>query len=98
LNITNKEYGDHYNHDTLDNREENLRPSSNSNNNKHRKGANSNNKSGYRNVCFVEGKWIVQLQINGKNTRLGSFDDVHEAGKFAEEMRKQYYGEYAGGN
>jgi hypothetical protein len=53
---------------------------------------------GYRNVSLIKGKWVVQLQIDGKNTKLGSFDDVHEAGKFAEEMRQKYYGEFAGKN
>lgn len=38
----------------------------------------------------------VQLQINGKNKVLGKFSDVHEAGRFAEEMRQKYYGEFAG--
>lgn len=89
---------DHENNDTLDNRKSNLRIVLESNNSKNRKGRNKNNKSGYRNVSFIKGKWVVQLQINGKNKRLGSFDDVHEAGKFAEEMRKKYYGEYAGKN
>lgn len=89
---------DHINHNTLDNRKDNLRVTETIYNTKHRKGRNSNNKSGYRNVCWLktEGKWCVQLQINGKNTRLGLFDDVDEAGKYAEEMRYKYYGEYAG--
>lgn len=39
--------------------------------------------------------WIVQLQINGKNTKLGRFDDVDVAGKFAEEMRQKYYQNFA---
>jgi hypothetical protein len=35
--------------------------------------------------------------IHGKHMFLGSFDDVHEAGDYAEIMRKKYYGEkYAG--
>jgi hypothetical protein len=87
---------DHINHNTLDNRKSNLRMVSKFDNIKNRSGKNSNNKSGYRNVCLVDGWWIVQIQINGKNTRLGKFEDVHEAGKFAEEMRKKYYGEFAG--
>lgn len=87
---------DHYDHNTLNNRKYNLRIAEKSNNEKNRKSKNSNNKSGYRNVSMVDGKWIVQLQIKGKNTRLGSFDDVHEAGEFAKEMREKYYGEFAG--
>lgn len=89
---------DHENNDTLDNRKSNMRVVMESNNSKNRKGRNRNNKSGYRNVSLIKGKWVVQLQIDGKNKRLGSFDDVHKAGKFAEEMRQKYYGEYAGKN
>ena len=35
-----------------------------------------------------------------KNTCLGKFpkDQLEDAGKFAEEMRKKYYGEFAGVN
>lgn len=89
---------DHINHNTLDNTRENLRVTSSKYNNRHRGGKNSNNTSGYRNVSWSksENKWVVQLQVNGKNTKLGVFDNVDEAGKFAEEMRKKYYGEYAG--
>lgn len=91
---------DHINGDTFDNRKSNLRIIEYANNSKNRKSKNSNNTSGYRNVSWCKGdkKWIVQMQIDGKNKRLGSFDDVHEAGKFAEEMRQKYYGEFAGKN
>lgn len=91
---------DHINHDTFDNRKNNLRIVSDSDNLKNRKGKNSNNTSGYRNVTWSkrEQKWIVQLQIDKRNKTLGWFDDVHEAGKFAEEMRRKYYGEFAGRN
>jgi len=91
-------YVDHRNHDTLDNRRMNLRRTENNKNLKHRNGANSNNKSGYRNVCWIKTKnqWCVQLQIDGKNTRLAYFDDVDEAGKYAEKMREKYYGEFKG--
>ena len=42
----------------------------------------------------------VNYQIDGKNTHLGRFDyeDLDKAGKFAEEMRQKYYGEFAGNN
>lgn len=87
---------DHMNHNGLDNRRENLRITIKLYNSKNRKSKNSNNSSGYRNVSWVNNKWIVQLQIEGKNTTLGKFDDVHEAGMFAEEMRNTYYGEFQG--
>ena len=38
----------------------------------------------------------VQIMINGKNTLLGKFDDVDEAGEFAERMRQKYYKDFAG--
>ncbi|GAB6989519.1 HNH endonuclease [Paenibacillus pini] len=94
------QYVHHKNHNTLDNRISNLEVTTNENNSKDRNGQNKNNTSGYRNVCWNKNveMWMVQLQIDGENTRLGYFDDVHEAGKFAERMRKKYYGKYAGKN
>lgn len=91
---------DHKNNDGLDNRKSNLRVVLDKNNSTNRRSKNKNNFSGYRNVSWSKkySKWIVQLQVNKKNTILGKFDDVHEAGKFAEEMRKKYYGEFCGKN
>lgn len=91
---------DHKNHNGLDNREENLQLSNYIKNGKNRNGKNSNNISGYRNVSKQGNKWAVQLQINGKNTKLKTFplDQLDEAGKYAEEMRKKYYGKYQGLN
>ena len=89
---------DHINHDGLDNRKCNLRVTTVSENDHNRKGKNITNKSGYRNVCWSkrDDGWLVTLRINYKQARLGVFDDVHEAGRFAEEMREKYYGEFAG--
>lgn len=91
---------DHINYDTLDNRGTNIRITDHKHNTMSRKGKNSNNKSGHRNVSWNKGskKWIVQLQLNGVNTVLGKFNNLDEAGKFAEEKRKEIYGEWAGGN
>lgn len=98
----NSKIVDHENHNTLDDRKKNLRVIADSNNSKNRKTRNSNNKSGYRNVSWSksENKWLVQLQINKKNTVLGKFDyeDLDKAGEFAEKMRQKYYGEFAGSN
>jgi hypothetical protein len=98
--VKNDEYIDHINHDTLDNRKENLRITKNKKNLTHRKGANSNNKSGYRNVCWIEKEqcYYVQLQIDGVNTRLKKFrkDEMKKAARYAEKMREKYYGEFKG--
>jgi hypothetical protein len=87
---------DHINHNCLDNRKSNLRITVASGNTKNRGRINSNNKTGYRNVCYHNGKYIVQLQIDGKNKLLGTFDDVNDAGAYAKEMRQKHYGEFQG--
>jgi hypothetical protein len=91
---------DHISHDTLDNRRENLRTSTNDENTKHRKGKNANNQSGYRSVAYIKSDkktpYHVQLMINGKNTKLGKFADVDEAGAYAKKKREELYGEFAG--
>ena len=87
---------DHINHDNFDNRECNLRKSNYSKNGKNRKSKNSNNTSGYRNVSLIKGKWTVQLQVNGKNKILGKFENLKDAGEYAELMRQKYYKEFAG--
>ncbi len=101
LDKTAREFNvDHKNHNTLDNRKENLRITNVPDNSKNRENRNRNNKSGYRNVCWMksENAWVVQLSINGVNTRLAKFpkDKLKEAGEFAEQKRKEIYGEYAG--
>lgn len=93
---------DHINRKIRDCRKENLRVIDVSKNAMNRTQRNRNNTSGYRNVSWnkKEQKWVVQLQINKKGKILGTFpkDQLEEAGKFAEEMRKKYYGEFRGGN
>lgn len=98
--LETKDIVDHINHDTIDNRKSNLRKIKQQNNLTNRKSRNSNNKSGYRNVSLSGNRWIVQLQVDGKNTNLGTFplDKLEEAGLFAEKMRQKYYGEFAGNN
>lgn len=93
---------DHINHNTLDNRKANLRVIEATNNSTNRNSRNKNNTSGYRNVFWSTGdnKWLVALQVEGKQRYFGRFDyeDVDKAGERAEEMRKKYYKEYAGNN
>jgi hypothetical protein len=86
---------DHIDHNTLNNLESNLKPKTNQYNSTKRKGANQNGSTGIRNVSYSKklNKYIVQLQINGKNKCFGRFDDLEEAKRCAEENRKKYYPE-----
>jgi hypothetical protein len=100
LNVDYECAVDHINHNTLDNRKCNLRITNDLHNTQNRKSKNKNNKSGYRNVMWDKKRkrWSIILSINKKPKYLDSFDDVHEAGRYAEEMRQKYYGEFAGKN
>lgn len=74
-------YIDHRNGNGLDNRRENLREcgqSKNSGNTMLRK----TNTSGYKGVSYEKdtGKWLAQIRIGGKKTRLGSFLTPEQAG------------------
>jgi len=90
---------DHKNNNSLDNRVVNLRLATKNNNARNRKDKNINNTSGYRNVSWIRGFWRVQLQIEGRNHKFPEkFENVDEAGKFAEKMRNKYYGKFSGGS
>ena len=96
---TRTERIDHINRKIRDCRKENLRVITVKQNATNRTKRNRNNKSGYRNVSWDGSAWIVQLSVNGKNTCFGRFpkDQLEEAGKLAEQKRKEVYGEeYAG--
>lgn len=101
MGVEGKTYVDHINHDTLDNRRVNLRILSGSNNSANRKGANKNSKTGVRNVNWIEKEHCYKVQIM-KNYQSYKWDfpadQFDEACKFAEEKRKELFGEFAGGN
>lgn len=83
---------DHRNHDTLDNRSQNLRDTTNMQNQQNRKGPQSNSSSGIRGVHWhkrVE-KWEVQIKLNRKKITIGYFEDLKEAEKAAIEARQKY--------
>jgi hypothetical protein len=95
MNVTEtKQVVDHLNHNTLDNRKHNLRIVSIDENNRNRRGANRNTSTGVRNVSYskTDNKYIVQLQVNGKNTVFGRFDSLEEAAELANIKRKEIYG------
>lgn len=80
--ITGYKYTDHINGNKLDNRRDNLRSVTHSQNMKNRK-KHINNKSGYKGVywCSERKKWVAQIRVNRKRVFIGRFDTTKEAAK-----------------
>lgn len=87
---------DHINGDRLDNRLENLREATRSENQCNR-GALASNTSGYPGVTWHKKSkaWAVRVMKNGKTRALGYFKDLELAGLVATEARSLYHGNYA---
>jgi len=87
---------DHVDGNKLDNRRQNLRFATASENQFNR-GMSSNNTSGYKGVTFVkkENKWRARITAYGKTIHLGDFSDRHEAGYAYEKAAKEHHGEFA---
>lgn len=102
MDVWDKRKVDHIDHDSLNNTKINLRVISNSKNLQNRKGANSNNKTGVRNVHLVtrygdRQVYLVQLMKDYvRYTWEFELYEFEEACKFAEQKRKELFGEYAG--
>jgi len=79
---------DHINHDTLDNRRENLRVCTRSQNCMNRL---------VKGVCYrkEQKKWRAYIKVNGKTIDLGGFPTEKEAIKARRKAEIKYYGEYA---
>lgn len=87
---------DHVNGIKTDNRIENLREVTTSQNQHNRK-INSNSKTGIKNVfwCSQSGKWSVVLTVNKEHHCIGYFDNLEIAKIAAVEARNKYHGVYA---
>jgi hypothetical protein len=87
---------DHKNGDTLDNRRDNLRICSQSENGYNR-GAQRNNTSGYKGVVWNKGrnKWTAHITYLGKAMNLGGFDDPKQAFTAYVTAAKILHGEFA---
>lgn len=87
---------DHINQIKTDNRIENLRPCSSSQN-KGNIGPLSNNTTGYRGVSInsSSGKYHAQIKINGKQTYLGRFDTPEEAALTYNNAAREYFGDFS---
>jgi hypothetical protein len=72
---------DHWNHDTLDNRRENLKVTTRSGNLMNRRGAQRNSTTGHRGISpdRRSGKFRLVLTVNGKHQCVGYFATIDEA-------------------
>ncbi len=91
-----KDFVDHINGNTLDNRKCNLRLCTNADNLKNRVNLPKNNTSGILGVRFRKdrNKWYSELQVNNKTIRLGSYLTKEEAIKARKNGEEKYFKEY----
>ena len=87
---------DHVNGITDDNRIENLRAATQSQN-KSNRGKTKANTSGFKGVFKAQkpGKWRAQIKANGKSIGLGQFFNKEDAYKKYLQAAKKYHGEFA---
>lgn len=87
---------DHINGDRQDNRLENLREATRSEN-QYNKGMCRSNTSGFRGVSWHKHSksWVVRVCTKGKSKSIGYFDDLELAGLVAQEARNLYHGKFA---
>ena len=86
---------DHKNHNGLDNRQENMRACTCSQNQMNQRTMRSKKHSPYKGVCFFHGKWRAAIKIKGKTTHLGTFPSEISAAWAYNEAAIKYFGEFA---
>ena len=86
---------DHINHNTLDNRRENLRVVSHIVNMANR-GLQTNNKTGMNGVSFMKSnsRYYAQINVNGKRMYLGCYKTIEEAKEARLKAEKEYKDPY----
>jgi hypothetical protein len=94
--LTKDELVDHINSDTLDNRRENLRVATQSQNQSNR-GKQSNNTSGFKGVCWSSSskKWLAAIRVNGKRYHLGLANTPEEAHELYKKACLEFFGEFS---
>ena len=87
---------DHLNGNGLDNRKENLRICTNSQNIQNSK-RHKDNTSGYKGVCFhkLGKKWQASLSVNGKRKHLGLWNTKEDAARAYDISALKEYGDCA---
>lgn len=87
---------DHRDGDGLNNRKSNLRLASNAQNTYNSK-LPSTNTSGFKGVSWDKshGKWLARIMKDGKEKKLGRFDDIKLAAEAYVRASKDFHGEFA---
>jgi hypothetical protein len=94
LECSPKQDGDHINGNTLDNRRENLRKCSRTQNAQNR-GKQVNNTSGYKGVHWSVTGWRSRIWVNGKCVHVGMFATSEQAAHAYDAAAKVYHGRFA---
>lgn len=96
MGATKGEYVDHINHDTLDNRKENLRLCSNSQNHANQRMVVMNT-SGFKGVSWYKalGKWQARLRADQKLRHIGFFKTALDAALAYDREALKTFGEFA---
>jgi hypothetical protein len=87
---------DHRDRNTLDNRRNNLRIATPSQNNQN-KVKSKRNKSGFKGASWIASRkhWQATAGMNGKNINLGCFRTAREAARAYDAFASKHYGEFA---
>jgi hypothetical protein len=96
LGITDKRRVDHINRDKLDNRRENLRAATQSQN-LHNSGKPKHNRSGHKGVYWMNkrNRWCAQIRVDGHHYHLGVHATLDDALAAYEAGRRRLLGEFA---
>ena len=87
---------DHINQNRIDNRKDNLRPATHSQN-CYNRSKPKNNTSGYKGVswCKRREKWVAEIGTSGKDIHIGQFDSKIMAARARDLAAIKHHGEHA---